>query len=108
VSVRKVTLEVPEGYLNIVEKLLADYQPPIDPFNGATTLVLAPGVMTAMSEAIEAWARNPMMGKCPEIEVRPTLPDGHGYGFRDWRDGDDPEFKELGTTVVWILAPKTK
>lgn len=88
-----------------VEKLLADCEPPPDPFNGATTLVLAPGVMSSMTEVLEIWARNPLMGRCPEIEVRPTLPDGHGYGFRAWREGDDVELKDI-PTVVWVLAPK--
>lgn len=88
-----------------VEKIIADHKPAPDPFNGATKLVLAPGVMTAMNSALEAWARNPLMGKCPEIEVRPTLPDGHGYGLRAWRDGDDPELRDI-PVVVWVLAPK--
>lgn len=87
-----------------VEKLLANYEPPPDPFNGATTLVLALGVMSSMTEALETWARNPLMGRCPEIEVRPTLPEGHGYGFRDWREGDEPELKGI-PIVVWALAP---
>lgn len=87
-----------------IEKMIADYQPPPDPFNGATTLVLAPGLLTSMQEAIETWARNPLMGRCPEIEVRSTLPDGHGYGFRDWHEGDDPEMKDI-PVVTWILKP---
>lgn len=87
-----------------VEKVVSDHKLPPDPFNGATTLVLAPGILTAMKDALEVWARNPMMGMCPEIEVRHTLPDGHGYGFRTWRDGDDPEFRDI-PVIVWVLAP---
>lgn len=90
-----------------IEQMLRDYRPPPDPFNGATRLVLAPGVMTALAPALEPWANNPLMGRCPEIEVRSTLPDGHGYGFRKWRDGDNPNQKCIGETIVWVLAPKS-
>lgn len=91
-----------------VEEMIAEYQPPIDPFNGSTTLVLAPGVMTEMAAALELWANNPMMGKCPAIEVRQTLPAGSGYGFRAWRDGDNEDMRLLGLTVVWVLMPNRK
>jgi len=92
--------------LTDVEQMLAAHQPSPDPFNGATKLVLAPGVMAALKGAIEPWVKNTMMGRSPEIEVRPTLPDGHGYGFRPWRDGDDPEMRDI-PVVTWVLAPKS-
>ncbi len=91
-----------------IEQMIADHGQQPGPFNGATRLVFAPGVLTAMQEALEVWARNPLMGRCPEIEVRAILPDGHGFGFRDWREGDDPEIKGLGPVMVWALMPKDK
>lgn len=90
-----------------IERMLADYQPPPDPFNGATRLVLAPGVLKALGPALEPWANNPLMGRCPEIEVRPTMPEGSGLGFRAWREGDDEIGKIIGQTLVWVLASKS-
>lgn len=91
--------------LDDIDKMIADWRPPPDPFNGATTLVLAPDAFAEMQQVLEQWARNPLMGRCPEIEVRPTLPEGCGYGFRAWREGDDPDLPGI-PVVTWILKPK--
>ena len=65
----------PSGPISVDDILsqIEAFEPPPDPFNGAKSLILAPDVFTRMTDLLEPWARNPMFGTCPEIEIRPTL-----------------------------------
>lgn len=92
--------------LDDIAKMIEDHKPPPDPFNGATRLVLARGLLTALAPHLEPWTNNPLMGQCPEIEVSPLMPDGCGMGFRKWRVGDDAEMEVIGEVCVWLCSPK--
>lgn len=90
--------------LSDIEKVIADHQPPPEPFNGATRLFLSPDLHAAIMPLM-----SPMDRRRIAVDERPMLSPGHGCGFRPTRDGD-PEWSLVPGygTMVWACAPDRK
>lgn len=82
---------------------IEDFTPQPEPFNGATRVVLAQDAFDAIAPHMHA-VFAPHAG--PRLEVNPVLPNGHGIGYRAWREGDDPFATDGTATIVWTLSPK--
>lgn len=85
-----------------ISKMIADYEPPPDPFNGATRVFLSADAYAAIVPHVL-----PLDRRRIAFEQRAMAP-GYGLGFRPSRDGDDPDAVVDGYgTLVWTLAPRT-
>jgi hypothetical protein len=89
-----------------IRKMVEEYRPPVDSFNGATRLVMSPDVFRELAPHIEDYAKTPLIRPRIEIDILPTMLPSYAMGFRPWRDGDDPEIKMIGEVLVWFCGPE--
>lgn len=92
---------MPDINLADIAKIVADYQPTSDPFNGATRVLLDPVSYDKIAPLMTAIDRRRIA-----VEMRPALPPGSGVGFRPARD-DDHEWQIVPGygTLVWTMGP---
>ena len=74
---------------------------PLDPFNGATEVLLSPGTFDRVAPYLTAEIA---MFPPRTFAVDSRLPDGTGIGFRPWREGDDELDRTLGKVVCFVLS----
>ncbi len=98
------TLDKPITLADIVRAIEEVKKLP-QPFNGATNVHLSPDVHTKLADVLTPYISAPITRRILTVEIREILPPGHGFGWRPWRIGDDPELEHLGPVLVWHLAP---
>ena len=89
-----------------IERMIDEWQPMPDPFNGATRLILSPALFDALRSYFIPAPGTALDFCLREFEVRAALPPGYGVGYRAWRRGDDPETEFMGEQMVWFCGPK--
>ena len=83
-----------------IKKMVADYQPPPDPFNGATRVFLGSVAYDQVVPLMHAIDRRRVA-----VELRSMMHPKQGVGFRPLRDGD-PEWMVVPDygTLVWTMS----
>ena len=83
-----------------IEQMIADYQPPSEPFNGATNVFLGSVAYEKIVPLMHAFDRRKV-----SVELRVMMRPEQGVGFRPTLP-DDPEWLVVPDygTLVWTMS----